>query len=66
MATTGLDLKVKRVAADVRLKDVAHEMGVTVSRASHIESSRLVTDVALERYLRALDTCITKSNGEAA
>lgn len=66
MATTGLQLKVKRVAADVRLKDLAAQMGVTDSRVSRIEASRQVTPEAEARYLSALDTCITKSTGVSA
>lgn len=66
MATTGKDLKLQRVAADVRTKDLALAMGVTDSRVSRIENSRIVTDAALTRYLAALDMCITKSTGEAA
>lgn len=59
----GIELKVKRVGADVRLKDLALEMGVTDSRVSRIESSRVVTPEAEGRYLIALDKCITKSTG---
>jgi transcriptional regulator with XRE-family HTH domain len=67
MATTGLSLKVQRVGADVRLKDLATAMGVTDSRISRIEASRTVTPEAEVRYLQALRTCITKStSGEAA
>lgn len=57
----GLELKVKRVGADVRLKDLADAMGVTDSRVSRIESQRVVTADAEARYLAALDMCITKS-----
>jgi transcriptional regulator with XRE-family HTH domain len=67
MPTTGLSLKVKRVSSDVRLKDLANAMGVTDSRVSRIESSRVVTLEAEQRYLAALSTCVTKStSGEAA
>lgn len=66
MATTGKDLKMKRVEADVLSKTLAAAMGVTDSRISRIENSRIVTDAARDRYLSALDTCITKSTGEAA
>lgn len=53
---TGLDLKLRRVAADVRVKDLANAMGVTDSRISRIESSRTVTLDAASRYLMALAT----------
>lgn len=66
MALTGKELKLKRVAADVRTKDLALAMGVTDPRISRIENSRVVTDKAQARYLDALSMCITKSTGEAA
>ncbi len=53
---TGLDLKLRRVAADVKLKDLALAMGVTDARISRIENSRVVTDEARNRYLEALTT----------
>lgn len=56
---TGLDLKLKRVAADVRAKDLAEAMGVADSRISHIEKSRVVTEEAASRYLAALETLAT-------
>lgn len=57
---TGLDLKLRRVAADVRVKDLAEAMGVTDSRISRIESDRRhVTDDAERRYLAALATLAT-------
>lgn len=63
---TGIDLKVRRVAADVRLKDLAAVMGVSDSRVSRIEGSRQVTDDAAERYLRALATFGTVSAADDA
>lgn len=56
---TGLDLKLRRVAADVKAKDLALVMGVTDSRISRIENSRTVTDDAAARYLAALETLAT-------
>lgn len=65
---TGLELKLKRVGADVRTKDLALAMGVTAGRITYIEGRRILTDEAIERYLAALDTCTTKSTetGSAA
>lgn len=65
---TGLELKLKRVAADVRVKDLALAMGVTDSRITYIEGRRTPTADAITRYLAALDMCITKSTqtGSAA
>lgn len=58
---TGKDLKLQRVAADVMVKDLAAAMGVSDSRVSRIENSRVVTSDAESRYVNALTTCITKS-----
>jgi plasmid maintenance system antidote protein VapI len=53
---TGLDLKLKRVAARVKAQDVATSMGITKSRISAIEGLPQVTEATAERYLAALDT----------
>lgn len=58
---TGLELKVQRVTAEVRSKEIAQVMGVDPSRITHIESSRKVTPETAHRYLAALATCTTKS-----
>jgi transcriptional regulator with XRE-family HTH domain len=60
---SGKDLKLRRVDADVKVKDLAAAMGVTDSRISRIENSRTVTPDAITRYLTALSTCTTKSTG---
>lgn len=56
---TGKDLKLKRVAADVRVKELAAAMGVSDSRISRLENSRVVTEDARTRYLFALGTLAT-------
>lgn len=58
---TGLELKLRRVAADIRVKDLALAMGVTDSRITYIEGRRNPTPEAIERYLAALVTCTTKT-----
>lgn len=58
---TGKDLKLRRVDADVKAIDLASAMRVSPSRISYLETRRLVTSEAAERYLAALDTCVTKS-----
>lgn len=63
--TTGLDLKVKRVAADISSTDLALAMGVTISRLSHVEGSRKVTPKAAIKYLDALATLTTKATETA-
>lgn len=58
---TGKDLKLQRVAADVRVKDLATAMGVTDSRVSRIENSRIVTEDAAAKYVTALATLATNA-----
>lgn len=58
---TGLELRVRRTEAEVRVKELAQAMGVTPSRISYIESRRVPTAEAVDRYLTALNTCTTKS-----
>lgn len=56
MPITGKELQLKRIAMDVDAKDVARAMGAKVSRISHIENSRKVTEKAAAGYLTALAT----------
>jgi len=56
---TGKDLKLQRVVADLKVKDVAREMGVSDSRVSAIENSRQVTPETIDRYVRAIATLTT-------
>ena len=64
--TSGKDLKLRRVTADVKAKDVAEAAGVSQQQVSRWENSRLVTDDAESRYMAALTTCIAKSTQAAA
>jgi len=57
--TTGLELKLLRVAARVRTSEMADAMGVSASRVSAIESRDVVTDGASSRYRVALATLAT-------
>lgn len=61
--TSGLDLKLRRVAADIKVGELAeaHEPPVTASRVSYLERVRLVTPEAEAKYAAALDKCLTKS-----
>jgi len=52
----GKTLKLRRVAADIKAKDLAEAMGVSDSRVSRIENSRIVTEETTARYLEALAT----------
>jgi transcriptional regulator with XRE-family HTH domain len=54
--TTGLDLKLHRVAANIKGYELAEAMGVSASRVSAIEGSRIVQPDTATRYLTALDT----------
>jgi len=66
--TTGLELKLRRVAAGVKAKAVAGQMGISSSRLSRIEVPEPVTDRMAARYLTALDACRTSgtSGGRSA
>lgn len=64
--TSGKDLKLRRVTADVKAKDVAEAAGVSSQQVSRWENSRLLTDDAEARYVAALTTCIAKSTRAAA
>lgn len=64
--TSGKDLKLRRVTADVKAKDVAEAAGVSQQQVSRWENSRVLTEDAEARYMAALTTCITKSTSEAA
>lgn len=64
---TGLDMKLERVAARVKVRDLALLMGITPSRVSRIEgqTSRLTPDME-RRYRAALDLCRTSGTSQAA
>lgn len=64
--TTGLDLKLARVAARVKQWQLATEMGVSPSRVAAIEREAVVTQDTEARYLAALSTCDTRTSGSAA
>ena len=66
MQTTGLDLKLRRVAADVRSGVLARAMGVHPSRITYIERSRIVSEAVAERYVAALATCTTVTTPRVA
>lgn len=63
--TSGKDLKLRRVIADVKAKDVAEAAGVSQQQISRWENSRVVTEDAEAKYVAALTTCITKSTSPA-
>ena len=56
MAMTGLDLKLRRVAARVTGRALAAEMGVGPSRITQIEREAYPTPETERRYLAALET----------
>jgi plasmid maintenance system antidote protein VapI len=59
MQTTGLDLKLERVAARVPGRALAEALGVSDGRVSHIEALAVVTPAMVLRYHAALDACRT-------
>lgn len=64
--TTGLDLKLERVAARVKARDVASAMGVSASRVSLIEREQFPSAEVVRRYREAVATCATSPRSEAA
>ena len=61
-ATTGLDLKLRRVRHRVRVIDLAAAMEVSHARISQIESLAVVTPQTTQRYLAALATLLDVSD----
>lgn len=62
----GMTLKLERVAADIPVKDVAAQMGISPSRLSRIEDDPSLTGRMVARYREALDRCRTsRTSGEA-
>jgi transcriptional regulator with XRE-family HTH domain len=64
--STGMDLRLRRVRANVKVKDLADAMGVVPSRISAIERSPAPRPDTIVRYLSALDTCRTVPTSKAA
>lgn len=56
-APTGHALKVERVAARVKAKDLAAQMGVSGSRLSHLEREQYPSPEMVSRYRVALVQC---------
>jgi len=52
---TGLELRLKRVARQVGVTDLATAIGVHHSRVSQIEALARVTAITQQRYLEALE-----------
>lgn len=63
---TGMELRLERVAADVKAKDLAEAMGTVPSSVSRLERARIVTDKAAQRYRDALARCATVATGRTA
>lgn len=67
MPTTGLDLKVKRTRANVKLRDLADAMQLSRQSLWSLERAALVPADRVSQYLAALETCRNvKTQGEAA
>lgn len=54
-ATSGLDLRLARVAARVTVTQLAAQLGVTHQRVSSLEGSERPTVTAVSRYMTALE-----------
>jgi transcriptional regulator with XRE-family HTH domain len=59
-----MTLKLERVAADITVKDVAAQMGISASRLSRIEDDPSLTARMVDRYRVALTTCRTSRTSE--
>lgn len=64
--TSGKELKLRRITADVKAKDLAEAARTSTSQVSRWENSRIVTEDAEARYVAALSTCITNSTTRSA
>ncbi|MBX3031902.1 MAG: hypothetical protein KF809_17280 [Chloroflexi bacterium] len=64
--TTGLELRLERVALDVKVKDVAAAMGAPASSVSRLEKMRQVTEASAARYRDALARCAAVATSEVA
>lgn len=62
---TGMELKLRRIAARVKQHDVATEMGVTKSRVSGIEREHYPSPESVKRYLAALEKLTDVAHVEA-
>lgn len=60
MQTSGLDLKLERVAARIPAGVLARALGVSAGRVTHIEAYAVVTPTMVVRYHDALDKCRTQ------
>jgi len=63
---SGLDLKLRRVGQRVRATELAREMGVSISRVSHLEREAVVSDAMATRYLNTLATFGTSRTPQTA
>ncbi len=52
----GKELKIKRIEADLRVKEIARELGITPRYVAMIEKDDRKAEVMRERYLEFLHT----------
>ncbi len=64
--TTGLDLKLARIARRVKLVTLAESMGLDHSTLSKLEARAIVSDEQARRYREALATFPDVATGTAA
>lgn len=63
---SGLDLKLRRIAQNVKGKDLAAAAGWHPSTVSRLESRAIVLPADVAKYVAALATLATKVTEEAA
>lgn len=59
---TGLDLKLERVAARLRQRQIGDAMGVSGSRVAAIEREAVVSAETVARYREAMRVCSTRTS----
>ena len=64
--TTGMDLKLQRIAANVKQKDVAAAAGWHPGTVNRLEKRAIVLPADVAKYTAALATLATKTTEEAA
>jgi DNA-binding XRE family transcriptional regulator len=64
--TSGMDLKLSRVARRIKAVDIAREMGVSRQRVAAIEALAVVPEEAVARYRAAVMSVTTVSDEAVA
>lgn len=62
----GTDLKIRRIAAHVKAKDLAEAAGWPAYKVSRVETRVFVEPADVETYVAALATCASKTTEGAS